>query len=122
MNPGTAGAVVDTPVASLLWFVLILALIPAALWLLKRTTALKGTQAVASRVVGVLPLSSSQRILTVEVGQGEDKTWLVLGVTPSNIQLLHTLPPQEGGPAGAEAPASFAQTLQRLRPGAGDKA
>ena len=112
----------DTPVASLLWFVLILALIPAALWLLKRTTGIKGTQTAASRVVGVLPLSGSQRILTVEVGHGEHKTWLVLGVTPSNIQLLHTLPPQEAGLASTEAPSSFAQTLQRLRPGAGDKA
>ncbi len=112
----------DTPVASLLWFVLILALIPAALWLLKRTTAIKGTQTAASRVVGVLPLSGSQRILTVEVGHGEHKTWLVLGVTPSSIQLLHTLPPQEAGLASTEAPSSFAQTLQRLRPGAGDKA
>jgi flagellar protein FliO/FliZ len=69
----------------------------------------------------MLPLSGSQRLLTVEVGQGEHKTWLVLGVTPSSIQLLHTLPVQEAPPAMEEAPASFAQALQRLRPGAGDK-
>ena len=112
----------DTPVASLLWFVLVLALIPAALWLLKRMTVVKGTQSAHSRVVGMLPLSGSQRLLTVEVGQGDHKIWLVLGVTPSSIQLLHTLPAQDAGPVNTEAPASFAQALQRWRPGAGDKA
>ena len=112
----------DTPVASLLWFVLVLALIPAALWVLKRMTVVKGTQTAPSRVVGMLPLSSSQRLLTVEVGQGNDKIWLVLGVTPSSIQLLHTLPPQEVGPVSTPASASFAQILQRWRSGAEDKA
>ena len=112
----------DTPVVSLLWFALIIALIPATLWMLKRLPVVKGTQSAASRVVGVLPLSGSQRILTVEVGSGEHKTWLVLGVTPSSIQLLHTLPAQEAGPVSTEEPASFAQALQRWRPGAGDKA
>ncbi|MFN9281321.1 MAG: FliO/MopB family protein [Rubrivivax sp.] len=111
----------DTPVASLLWFVLVLALIPAALWLLKRMSVVKGTQSAPSRVVGVLPLSGSQRLLTVEVGQGDHKIWLVLGVTASSIQLLHTLPAQEVASASTEASASFAQALQRWRPGAGDK-
>jgi flagellar protein FliO/FliZ len=72
-------------------------------------------------VVGVLPLSGSQRLLTVEVGQGDHKIWLVLGVTASSIQLLHTLPAQEVASASTEASASFAQALQRWRPGAGDK-
>jgi flagellar protein FliO/FliZ len=112
---------VDTPVVSLLWFALILALIPATLWMLKRLPAVKGTQSAASRVVGVLPLSGSQRILTVEVGTGEHKTWLVLGVTPSNIQLLHTLPPQDTDTTAPGTHPSFAQALQRLRPGAADK-
>ncbi|MEI6026927.1 MAG: flagellar biosynthetic protein FliO [Betaproteobacteria bacterium] len=112
----------DTPVASLLWFVLVLALIPAALWVLKRMSVVKGTQSAPSRVVGMLPLSGSQRLLTVEVGQGDHKIWLVLGVTASSIQLLHTLPAQEVGPASTDSSASFAQTLQRWRSGTGDKA
>jgi flagellar biogenesis protein FliO len=55
------------------------------------------------------------------VGSGEHKTWLVLGVTPSSIQLLHTLPPQDIEAGMPEARTSFAQALQRLRPGAEDK-
>jgi len=88
---------------------------------LKRMSVVKGTQSAPSRVVGVLPLSGSQRLLTVEVGQGDHKIWLVLGVTASSIQLLHTLPAQEVASASTEASASFAQALQRWRPGAGDK-
>jgi flagellar protein FliO/FliZ len=113
---------VDTPVTSLLWFILILGLIPAALWLLKRLPAVKGSQSAPARVVGVLPLSGSQRILTVEVGQGEHKAWLVLGVTPSSIQLLHTLPPLETDAPAPEGRPTFAQALQRLRPTPEDKA
>jgi hypothetical protein len=40
---------------------------------------------------------------------------------PSSIQLLHTLPPQDIEAGMPEARTSFAQALQRLRPGAEDK-
>lgn len=111
----------DTPVASLLWFVVVLALIPAALWVLKRMTVVKGTQSAPSRIVGMMPLSGSQRILTVEVGQGEQRVWLVLGVTPSSIQLLHTLPARDVGPVNTAPPSPFAQALQRWRSSAEGK-
>jgi len=105
----------------ILWFIVILALIPAALWLLKRTpiggTAVQGTM----RVVATLPVAPNQRLLTVEVGQGDDRRWLVLGVTSQHIQTLHVMPPQADAPAGPAAPASFAQLLGRFgKPGSGD--
>jgi flagellar protein FliO/FliZ len=104
---------------SLLWFVAIVALIPAALWLLKRTPlGGAGGGAGGLRTVSALPLSASQRIVTVEVGHGDDRRWLVLGVTPSSITTLHTLPPQAEAPAApAAAHAGFAQVLDRLRGG-----
>ena len=106
----------ETPVASILWFVFILALIPGVLWALKRLPVVKASQASPARVVGVLALSGSQRLLTVEVGQGEERRWLVLGVTPSNINLLHTMAPQaEAVSPGSTASTSFADTLKRLR-------
>ena len=37
------------------------------------------------RSVAALPLSASQRILTVEVGRGDQRRWLVLGITPHSI-------------------------------------
>ena len=106
--------------APLLWFAAIIALIPVALWLLKRTpVGGMATQGVL-RSVAVLPLSPSQRIVTVEVGRGDDRRWLVLGVTPQSITTLHDMAPQ-ADPAptdtlsGRPAAAPFAQVLARLR-------
>lgn len=111
----------DTPIASILWFILILALIPGALWLLKRLQLVKGAQSGSARVVGVLPLSGSQRILTVEVGEGPQRRWLVLGVTPSSINLLHQMEPPTRSDADA-APPSFADALKRLGQAPGGQA
>jgi flagellar protein FliO/FliZ len=105
---------------SLLWFIAILVMIPCALWLLKRTPAgamLSGaTGHGVMRSVAALPLSASQRIVTVEVGQGDERRWLVLGVTAQSITTLHTMAPQAEG-AAAATPASpvFAQLLSKLR-------
>ncbi|HEY8707386.1 MAG TPA: flagellar biosynthetic protein FliO [Burkholderiaceae bacterium] len=101
---------------SLLWFIAIVALIPLALWLLKRTPMGGGGGAGVMRSVAALPLSASQRIVTVEVGQGDARCWLVLGVTAQSITTLHTMAPQAEGPAGgAPAAPGFAQLLSRLR-------
>ena len=100
--------------SSLLWFIAILAMIPLALWLLKRTPiGGAGAQGVM-RSVATLPLSANQRIVTVEVGQGEARRWLVLGVTAQSITTLHTLAPDVDLPA-APAAAPFATLLGRLR-------
>ena len=105
-------------ITSLLWFIAILALIPAALWLLKRTPMGGAGSHGLMRSIAVLPISQSQRIVTVEVGSGEGRRWLVLGVTPSAITTLHTMAPTTTAvdPApGAQPPASFAQLLARVR-------
>ena len=57
--------------SSLLWFIAIVALIPVALWLLKRTPVGGGGGGALMRSVAALPLSASQRLCVVEVGQGE---------------------------------------------------
>src|SRR5215469_14779510 len=97
--------------SALLWFVAIIVAIPFALWLLKRTPLGGGGSAGVMKSVAMLPLSTSQRIVTVEVGSGDERRWLVLGVTPSAITTLHTMAPTapatEAAP-GAIAPASFA--------------
>ena len=71
------------------------------------------------RTVASLPVSQNQRLMTVEVGQGADRLWLVLGVTPHSITTLHTMAPQAepAGPASSgQAPAaSFSQMLGKLR-------
>jgi flagellar protein FliO/FliZ len=85
---------------SLLWFVVILLTIPAALWLLKRTPmgGGKGFGVAVDdglpRNIGTLALSPQQRIVTVEIGQGNQRQWLLLGVTPNSITTLHSMAPQ----------------------------
>ena len=103
---------------SLLWFLAIVALIPIALWLLKRTPMGGAAGAGVLRSVAALPLSTSQRILTVEVGRGEERRWLVLGVTAHSITTLHTLAPQDLA-TEASPPVAFASLLDRLRPRGG---
>lgn len=101
----------------LLWLVVIVAAIPLALWLLKRTpygAAMSGAGAL-TRVVGTTPLGPHQRIVTVEVGQGEERCWLVLGVTPQSIATLHTLSPQAESPAAPLPQAPFAVLLKKIR-------
>ena len=107
-------------VVSVLWFIAILAMIPLALWLLKRTPAVRGAGAASGvmRHVATLPLAPNQRLVTVEVGAGEDRKWLVLGVTPQSIATLHTMAPQGELVAGMPAQVPpFAQLLNRLREG-----
>ncbi len=94
-----------------LWFLGIVALIPVALWLLKRTPMGGAAAAGVLRVVAQLPTAPNQRLLVVEVGQGEDRRWLVLGATALNITTLHVMPPQAEPPA----PASFAKLLGKER-------
>lgn len=100
--------------SSLLWFGAVVALIPLALWLLKRTP-LAGAGGGLLRAVAVLPLSASQRVAIVEVGNGAQRRWLVLGVSAQGIQRLLTMAPQAEEPADGDAQAGFAQLLARLR-------
>ena len=110
--------------SALLWFVVIVGAIPFALWLLKRTPLGTGAGAGVMKSVAMLPLSTSQRIVTVEVGSGDERRWLVLGVTPNAITTLHTMAPATptvDAAAGAMPSASFAQLFARVRgKGAGD--
>jgi flagellar protein FliO/FliZ len=107
---------------SLLWFVAVIAAIPLVLWLLKRSPLGGAASGAAGspRTVAMLPLSPSQRVVTVEVGHGEERVWLVLGVTPQSIRTLHTMgapASTEGVPAAPAPAAAFSQLLGRLRQG-----
>ena len=105
--------------SSLLWFIAIVALIPATLWFLKRTPLGGAGGAGVMRSIATLPLSTSQRIVTIEVGSGADRRWLVVGVTPSSITTLHSMAAQDvdavPGIGAHPAHPAFAQILGRFR-------
>jgi flagellar protein FliO/FliZ len=107
---------ISTGFTSLLWFIAIIVMIPVALWLLKRTPMGGGAAQGFMRSVAMLPLSPNQRIVTIEVGQGDQRQWLVLGVTASTITTLHTMAPQAELPSsGLPASTPFSQLLSKLR-------
>jgi flagellar protein FliO/FliZ len=92
----------------LLWFVVVLALIPASLWLLKRSgwTPKGAAQSPwPMKTLGQLPLGPGQRVVTIEVGSGADRACLVLGVTAHSITTLHHIKPAAG--------MDFGQVLQQ---------
>ena len=107
----------STGLSSLLWFCAIVAAIPLTLWFLKRTPLGGAGGAGVMKSVAMLPLSTSQRIVTVEVGSGAERCWLVLGVTPGSITTLHTMAPQEAAvpPTPGQVHPAFAQILGRFR-------
>jgi len=102
---------------AVLWFIAIIVMIPLSLWLLKRTPMGGGASQGLMRQVAALPVSQSQRIVTIEVGSGDERRWLVLGVTAQNITTLHTMAPQADLPAAAQAmpQAPFAQLLSKFQ-------
>ena len=68
------------------------------------------------RVISQLALAPNQRVLTVEVGSGDERRWLVLGVTPGGISNLHTMPPQGDAVSAHATPAlPFASWLAKSR-------
>ena len=94
----------------------VLLLIPLALWLLRRTPVGRASALGGMRVVSALPLAPNQRVVTLEVGTGDERRWLVLGVTPGGIHTLHTLTPQAPAPAApAEPGLPFARLLARRK-------
>jgi flagellar protein FliO/FliZ len=108
----------STALTSILWFVAIIVMIPFALRLLKRTPMGGATTHGVMRSIAVLPISTSQRLVTVEVGSGDERRWLVLGVTPQAITTLHAMAPQDDAfapPASHATSLPFAQLLSRLR-------
>jgi flagellar protein FliO/FliZ len=106
---------------ALLWFVAILAAIPLVLWLLKRSPlggSVGHNVPGAPKTIAVLPVSNTHRLVTVEVGQGEERVWLVLGVAPGEIRTLHTMSPSQPAlaePGMAPAAATFSQLLGRIK-------
>jgi flagellar protein FliO/FliZ len=87
------------------WFVFIVGLIPLSLYMLKKSGLAKnriGSGDAVLKTVSQLSLGPGQRIVTVELGAGDQKTWLVLGVTGQSITALHSLQPTQDSQEQAE--------------------
>ena len=86
---------------AVLGMVCVLGLILACAWLARRFGLQRFGGGNVVKVVSSTPVGQRERVMVVEVaGQ-----WLVLGVTPQNINALHTLPAQAGTPSAVAAAA-----------------
>lgn len=74
-------------------FLVVLACLPLLTkWLVRRNILGSKTTQGASKLVSVVAVGPSQRVVTVEVGPEHDRAWLVLGVTAQQITFLHHYP------------------------------
>lgn len=71
--------------------IFVIMLILAGAWLTRRAGWLRSGKAPALRVLGAQSLGGRAYVAMVEV----ENARLVLGVTPTQVSLLHTLPPAE---------------------------
>ena len=92
---------------------IVLGLVGALAWLMKRLSALPGTGAGLIRVVGAAAVGQRERVVLVEVGE----TWLLLGVAPGQVRRLHTMPKAESAVPSTAVAASdqgFSIWLRRM--------
>jgi flagellar protein FliO/FliZ len=95
----------------------VVAIILAAAWLLKRLAPRHHFGRNTLRIIAGTAVGSRERVVVVEIGA----TWLVLGVAPGQVNLLHQLPQDTSAtvtdavPAAATAGSrNFAQWLSPL--------
>jgi flagellar protein FliO/FliZ len=101
----------------LLVFVAVVALIPLALWGMRRAGLGGAPQGNLLRTVSSLSLSPSQRVVVVELMQGAASQWLVLGVSGDRISTLTTLAAPAEVPGDIRNPQAptVTQLLDRWR-------
>lgn len=90
---------------------IVIALLIASLWLLKRLSAPRGETAGLLRVIAGTAVGPRERVVVLEVGG----TWLVLGVASGRVNALAEIPRQDvpAHPTGPQAP-DFASRLRRM--------
>ncbi|WP_241015150.1 flagellar biosynthetic protein FliO, partial [Burkholderia sp. Ac-20379] len=88
-----AGAVLQTVVG----LIVVIGLVFGCAWLARRFGFQPARRGGALKVVASVAVGSKESATVVEIGD----TWLVLGVAPGNVRLLHTLPAGSAAVTGA---------------------
>jgi len=112
VQPGAASA--GSLFQVLLGLVLVLGLMAALAWVLKRFGAARSAGGAAIRVVGGVSVGGRERVLIIEAAD----QWIVVGVAPGRVNALATLPRQENSalpaaPAAKNFPAWLKQTMEK---------
>lgn len=107
LSPISAGAIVQT----ILGLILVIVIIVAVAWLLRRVSQLHAGAQSALKVVASLSLGARERVVLMQVGDRQ----LLLGIAPGNIHTLHVLetaiPSEKGGMGNG---TSFPDRLKQM--------
>ena len=88
----------------------IIALIFAIAWFVRRFGQGTLLASAEMRIVASLPLGTRERVVVVEVGQQQ----LILGVTPQQINTLHSFDTPVLGKRSPKQPSEFRQKIQDI--------
>ena len=84
----------------------------------------RGATPVPAQVLGSLAIAPQQRVVTVQVGEGDEAVRLVLGISAQQIQCLHVLNAQSApaqvaqqSVANASGGSSFTESLIKAQAG-----
>jgi len=111
LKPGSLGG--DYLLQTTLGLLFVLGLLLALAWVLKRSGfSAQGRNNQFYKILAVSALGPKERIALMEVGD----TWLVVGMTSTSMNTLHTMPKGslEFDPQ-ASAAATFAKLLERVK-------
>lgn len=90
--------------------VIVLGLIAAIAFLMRRLPASRAFAQGTMKIVGGIAIGPRERVVLLEVAD----TWVLIGIAPGQLRTLHTLAKGEA-PSTAEAtPAPFSQWLQHF--------
>lgn len=109
-TPSSAGGLLQV----LLGLIVVLGLMAALAWVLRRFNSVKGLGNANIRVVGGVNVGNRERVIVVEVAD----QWIVVGVAPGRVNALATMHKQETALTTDAPPAKnfsnwLAQTLDK---------
>lgn len=106
---------IGSAVQLVLGLFLVLLMIVASAWLVKRLSRWQGGHTDQLKVVGGLAIGARERIVLLQVGEQQ----LLVGITPGNIRTLHVLeeplPVSDGKGTSEPLAAKFATILNKQR-------
>lgn len=117
--PATAGSGTGAVIQMLGALGLVLAVLFAVLWLLRRISGGRLGRTAPFRTVGGIAVGSRERVVLLEIGEH----WLVVGVAPGSVTGIATLPrgelagPHDEGSDGRKVAPDFGALLARLKAG-----
>lgn len=95
----------------LLGLAIVLAMVVAGAWLMKRFAAQRSGSAGAIRIIAGTAVGPRERVVLLEVAD----TWLVIGVAPGRVNALHTLPRAALPDTATARPADASTFIAGLR-------